>query len=57
LPVVVAELAVNLEATVQQFVTAGDQNLGHWESEVLRQIRELQRRAMAACNPHLPSAI
>lgn len=46
LPVVAAELAVNLEAAVQQFVAAGDQNLGHLETEVLRQAQELQRRAV-----------
>ena len=46
LPVVAAELAVNLETAAQQFVAAGDQNLGHLESEVLRQTQELQRRAV-----------
>lgn len=43
-----AELAVNLEQAVQQFVAAGDQNLGHLEAEVLRQTQELQRRAVEA---------
>ena len=48
LPVVAAELAVNLEAAVQQFVAASDQNLGHLEVEVQRQTQELQRRALEA---------
>jgi hypothetical protein len=34
---VAAELAVNLEAAVRQFVAASDQNLGHLEVEVQRQ--------------------
>ena len=48
LPVVAAELAVNLEAATQQFVVAEDQNLGHLEAEVQRQTQELQRRAVEA---------
>ena len=43
-----AELAVNLEAALQPFVAASDQNLGHLEAEVLRQTREMQRRAVEA---------
>jgi hypothetical protein len=46
--VVAAELAVNLEAATQEFVAAADQNLGHLEAEVLRQTRQLQRRAVEA---------
>jgi hypothetical protein len=41
-----AELAVNLEQAAQQFVAAGDQNLGHLETEVARQTQELQRWAV-----------
>jgi len=55
LPVVAAELAVNLEAAIQQFVAAVDQNLGHLEAEVLRQTRELQRRAVEASAASSPA--
>jgi hypothetical protein len=48
LPVFAAELAVNLEAAIQQFVAARDQNLGHLEAEVLRQTEEPRRRAVEA---------
>lgn len=48
LPVAAAELGVNLEAAVQQFVAAGDQNLGHLETEVACQTQELQRRVVEA---------
>jgi hypothetical protein len=51
LTVVAAELAVNLEAATQQFVAAGDRNLGHLETEVLRQTQELQRRGSRPAPP------
>ena len=48
LPVAAAELGVNLEAAIPQFVAAGDRNLGHLETEVARQTQELQRRVVEA---------
>ncbi|MBI5774630.1 MAG: ISKra4 family transposase [Verrucomicrobia bacterium] len=37
---------MNLDHSVQRFVAARDQNLGHLEAEVLHQTQELQRRAV-----------
>jgi hypothetical protein len=48
LPFLAAELAVNLDHSLQRFVAASDEHLGHLEAEVLHQTQELQRRAVEA---------
>jgi hypothetical protein len=46
LAVVVAHLTVTLEASVVRFLNATDQNLGHFETQVLHDTQNLQRETV-----------